>query len=857
MAIPAHPPNNLLGQTIGPGYRLVALLDATGRAAVYRAWDYTADRYVVVKVAHRAADAAALERVQRDVLTFGEAALPNVVPMLASGSHGLSPYVVLPYLAGGTLRQRRPIDNNRPLLAHPSLLHAWLPAIATALDALHDRGLAHGAVTPDDILFDAAQQPSLADVRIAAAMRAADPGPGEPAATWPDDPSGRFRYGCPQRLLGAAPSPAGDQFSLAAIVYDYLGAQPPFAGSTAADVAFAQAAHDTTPIELLSPKLPPSLCRALHRGLAHNPRDRHTSCRDFAKAVLEQVPLVDLPRKLRLVCPACRNLVAIEPAAAGRTGNCLSCQTQIEVDQELRWLALTNDRRADLPVAGAEMPDNAARRRWMPVALASLAAAVAFVMLSLRSPEPPPPAGAPDQEAAPAIAPTSEPLIAAKGPEPAEPGVSEPDPAAPRQPPPPIPHLQAAVVNEPPKAMFPIDPPKPAVDDAPATAPPAQEPAPPAGDARPIARDIAMDEVRAQLQTLHGKRRELMAARDKLEQTIVDQQAILTGSARAFKQSEIGSKEAERSDLTWQLSFATTPAQRAFLSQQIRGVDAELTKLRDELGKINKDLVDAQAAIVKATAELEKNGVAIHQFRREWVAFLNPLERDHCVAIKIKELSSESLESPEFIEARLYRALLYIVTGNESAARADLSLFKGKLEKSSEPLLGSVAVDFVYANLMVGNGPGARECLAAAEKHCPNDPILQHILALCEMEENNFTGAAKLFKAALRNSKSNPPRDRVLLCSDAAWLFAACPNGMIRNPKLATDNANEAITTAPGKAWQAWRARAALDAEAGNWDAAAESLEKARGTAPLVVLTELDAQQEAITAKQPYRIARK
>jgi hypothetical protein len=84
MAIPPQPPTNLLGHTIGPGYRLVALLDATGHAAVYRAWDHTAERYVAVKVARAPADAAVLERLQRDVLTFCEPALPNVAAAIES-----------------------------------------------------------------------------------------------------------------------------------------------------------------------------------------------------------------------------------------------------------------------------------------------------------------------------------------------------------------------------------------------------------------------------------------------------------------------------------------------------------------------------------------------------------------------------------------------------------------------------------------------------------------------------------------------------------------------------------------------------------------------------------------------------
>lgn len=640
-------PSHLLGQAVGRGYRCVALLDGSGKTLAFRAWDHSADRYVVVKVGRMPASAAMLSRFSVDA-PLSEYNAAGVVSAIDHGVHAGAPYVVLPYLAGGTLRQRRPLDDDRPLLAHPSLLHKWLPAVATALDGLHQCKAAHGTLSPDTILFDAAQQPMLADFRIAAAMRAADPHPDEPAGIRADEFSGRFRYCCPQGLLGAAPSPAGDRFSLAAIVYDYLAAKPPFAGSTPAAVAAAQATHDTVPIDILSPELPPSLCKALHRGLEHKPRDRHATCREFAAALLADVAVMAIPSRLRLLCPSCGKLVVIEPEAAGRAGNCLLCQTQIEVDRELRWLILPNDRRADLPVAGAKPLADGARRRWLPVAIASLAVAAAVAMLLVRGPEPPPqPDGPPAQQDAPAIAPAPQPPLAANDAAPPELGVPNFDPVEPRKPPLPTRRDEAALVNEPPKQIVPIDPQKQAADDAPAAAPPppARDPAPPAGNARPVARDIAMDEVRGQLQTLHSKRRELMATRDKLERTIVDHKAMLTSSERSSKQAEIGRKEAEVRGLLWQRSFETNPARLALLSQEIKTVDAEFNRLRGELGNIDKELTNARATIDKATAELEKNDAAIELFRHEWVAFLNPLERDDHVAIKINELSSDTVHT--------------------------------------------------------------------------------------------------------------------------------------------------------------------------------------------------------------------
>lgn len=853
MAIPPQPPTNLLGHTIGPGYRLVALLDATGHAAVYRAWDHTAERYVAVKVARAPADAAVLERLQRDVLTFCEPALPNVAAAIESGIHGGHPYVVLPYLAGGTLQLRRPMKDDRPLRAHPSLLHAWLPLVAKALDAMHECGFVHGAISPATILFDHTGQPAVSDWRLAAAALAAEPTP-DPATAL-DDHVARRHYLCPQRLHGLPLSPASDQYALAAVVYEYLTTKAPFEGATAADVAASQAAHAMEPLKTLSRSLPDSLAGAVHKGLAHAPHDRHESCAAFAARVLAEIPALDIPRKTRLLCPACRNLIAIEPEAAGREGTCLTCAAPIMVDPDLRCLVAPSDRRADLPVAGAATKSANRRRRWIPLALTALAAAGAGVWFSV---------------------PPAEKLLIDQGP--AKPDIPPPQPHQHRE------RLAIAELDgeqdddhapvahaEPPlheqaQADLPPQAPQPQPQDA---APPAQaadalpnevveavKPMPAAEAKQPNAADIEAERVRQDLQGLHAKRRQLVTKRDQEQAIILDSKAILTSSERIVKTTELQQKELQREQIILERSVMTNPAllQQSFIA--LTAVERDIADLRGRIGAIDNDLRKAKVDIQNAENNLAKIETESEALRREWIACLNPLERDETVAVKIKELSNEMARSVDFLECRLYRALLHILTGNQEAARRDLALFEKTPRQASDPLLGSTAIDFVYANLMVGNGPAARRCLLDANKHFPNDPVLQHIQALCEMAESNFSGARDLFRKSLRSTKKGPPRDRILLCSDAAWLFAACPSDQVRNRKLAEDYADEAIANATGKVWQAWRARAVLHADAGEWEKAKECIEEAQRTAPLVLAAEIEAQLAAIAAQQPYRFSR-
>ncbi|MFM8891220.1 MAG: hypothetical protein ACKOTB_06280, partial [Planctomycetia bacterium] len=122
-----NPGASLLGQTIDPAYRLTSLLDSSGTCDVYRAWDHSDDRYVVVKLLRLRCEPPVLERITKHIRSLCYEAFPHVVPVLAHGIHQGYPYVILPYLAGGTLRQRRPTENHRALHAHPALRFTWLP----------------------------------------------------------------------------------------------------------------------------------------------------------------------------------------------------------------------------------------------------------------------------------------------------------------------------------------------------------------------------------------------------------------------------------------------------------------------------------------------------------------------------------------------------------------------------------------------------------------------------------------------------------------------------------------------------------------------------------------------------------
>src|SRR5438132_9721197 len=97
---------------------------------------------------------------------------------------------------------------------------------------------------------------------------------------------GTAAYMSPEQASGDKRiDPRSDVYSLAAVLYEMLAGEPPFTGPSAQAIA-ARVINDLPrPIRTVRPGLPVHLERALLRGLAKTPADRHRTARVFVDAI--------------------------------------------------------------------------------------------------------------------------------------------------------------------------------------------------------------------------------------------------------------------------------------------------------------------------------------------------------------------------------------------------------------------------------------------------------------------------------------------------------------------------------------------------------------------------------------------
>jgi tRNA A-37 threonylcarbamoyl transferase component Bud32 len=253
-----------------------------GRGAmgeIYRATDTTLGRAVAVKVlAERyAEDDAIRERFTREALSAARlSGAPNVVTIFDVGEWNDRPFIVMEYLAGGSLDDRLRVGGAQP----PGLALRWLGQAARALDAAHAEGVVHRDVKPANLLLDRDDNVHVADFGIASAA-------GMDSLTQTGTVLGTAGYLSPEQATGERATPASDRYALGIVAWELLTGSRPFESET---ITAEAAAHVNQPVPSVcdrKPDLPCELDPVFERVLAKDPAARPASSAEFVADLRE------------------------------------------------------------------------------------------------------------------------------------------------------------------------------------------------------------------------------------------------------------------------------------------------------------------------------------------------------------------------------------------------------------------------------------------------------------------------------------------------------------------------------------------------------------------------------------------
>ncbi len=260
-----------IGKQLG-SYRLLKLLGKGGFAEVYLGEYVYLKTLVAIKLLHASLsneEAAAFQNEARIVAGLEH---PHIVRVLDFAMQDETPYLVMEYAPGGSLRTRHPKGSLLPL----EVVVPYVRQIADALQYAHAQRLIHRDVKPENMLLNTRDEVLLSDFGIATLSHSS-------RSQTTEEVVGTAAYMAPEQFLGK-PRPASDQYALGIVVYEWLAGSQPFQGSFL-EIS-GQHLHAPPPsLRAQRPDLPPEVEEIVLRALAKDPHDRFPTVQAFADAL--------------------------------------------------------------------------------------------------------------------------------------------------------------------------------------------------------------------------------------------------------------------------------------------------------------------------------------------------------------------------------------------------------------------------------------------------------------------------------------------------------------------------------------------------------------------------------------------
>ncbi|MBI3723531.1 protein kinase [bacterium] len=285
-------------------YEVLSEIGKGGVGVVLRARGH-AGRDVAVKLLKRASEAqrARFEREVRLLASLGES--HGFVPLLDHGDSEKGPFLVMPFLAGGTLRDR--------LMRGPLAVEETISlgrALAGALARAHEAGVVHRDLKPENILFSTDGRPLVADLGLAKHFDLDPTLAMGTSLSQTGELRGTVGYMAPEQMVDSTGVDArSDVFSLGAILYECLSGEAAFLGATPLDVIHSVVARKLAPLGRARPDAPAWLVSAIDRALAADPDVRFADGAALARA-LDEGPRARSSRRAPVVAAGALGVIA-------------------------------------------------------------------------------------------------------------------------------------------------------------------------------------------------------------------------------------------------------------------------------------------------------------------------------------------------------------------------------------------------------------------------------------------------------------------------------------------------------------------------------------------------------------------
>jgi serine/threonine protein kinase len=270
---------------------LKRLVGSGGMGMVFLAHQAHLDRDVAIKVLRAGMDMLSeqneefLKRFRREAHVIAQLDHINILPIYEYGEENGLPFLVMPYLTGGSLHDR--LQKAAPLPMREAML--YIEQAGSALEYAHAHKIVHRDIKPRNMLFHADGRLVLVDFGIAHILHDEHDPPIEHTITDSGNFIGSAGYMAPEMVNGQAVDFRTDIYELGVVIFQMLTGRLPFLGSTPFVIA-AQHLHEPVPsLVELNPILTEGIDAVVRKAMAKHPATRYSSTHELIQELRTEV----------------------------------------------------------------------------------------------------------------------------------------------------------------------------------------------------------------------------------------------------------------------------------------------------------------------------------------------------------------------------------------------------------------------------------------------------------------------------------------------------------------------------------------------------------------------------------------
>jgi serine/threonine protein kinase len=211
---------------------------------------------------------------------------PFIVEIYEAGSTDEFNYIVMEYMAGGSLKQFTAPDKLLPINKLIDILYK----VCNALDFATKMGVLHRDIKPANVLLAADGEVKISDFGSAFSVE---------SDLTQVDMVGTLPFVAPEHFRKALPSQQNDIYAVGVMAYQLLTGRYPFTAKSPEDLIYQKLNEEVLSLESWRSDIPMALRFAVHRAMHPDRELRYTNWKAFFDDLVAALPQIAIPEDSR------------------------------------------------------------------------------------------------------------------------------------------------------------------------------------------------------------------------------------------------------------------------------------------------------------------------------------------------------------------------------------------------------------------------------------------------------------------------------------------------------------------------------------------------------------------------------